>query len=106
MCACSLCVPLLATPWTVARQAPLSMGFFRQEYWGGLPFPAAGDLPDPGIEPESLLSPALASTLMAESEEELKGLMMKVKKMSEKLAYSSTFKKLRSEHSVPSLHGK
>ena len=43
---------------------------------------------------------------MAESEEELKGLMMKVKKMSEKLAYSSTFKKLRSEHSVPSLHGK
>ena len=60
MCACSLCVPLLATPWTVARQAPLSMGFFRQEYWGGLPFPAAGDLPDPGIEPESVLSPALA----------------------------------------------
>ena len=46
------------------------------------------------------------TTLMAESEEELKGLMMKVKKMSEKLAYSSTFKKLRSEHSVPSLHGK
>ena len=46
------------------------------------------------------------TTLMAESEEELKGLLMKVKKMSEKLAYSSTFKKLRSWHLVPSLHGK
>ena len=40
-----------ATPWTVASQAPLSMGFFRQEYWSGLPFPPPGDLPDPGIEP-------------------------------------------------------
>ena len=40
-----------ATPWTVARQAPLSMGFFRQEYWCGLPCPPPGDLPDPGIEP-------------------------------------------------------
>ena len=38
------------TPWTVARQAPLSMGFLRQEYWSGLPFPPPGDLPDPGIE--------------------------------------------------------
>ena len=41
------------TPWAVARQAPLSMGFPRQEYWGGLPLPAPGDLPDPGIEPGS-----------------------------------------------------
>ena len=41
-------------------QAPLSMGFPRQEYWSGLPFPSPGDLPDPGIEPESLVSPALA----------------------------------------------
>ena len=40
-----------ATPWTVARQAPLSMGFSRQEYWSGLPFPSPGDLPDPGIKP-------------------------------------------------------
>ena len=40
-----------ATPWTVARQAPLSMGFSRQEYWSGLPFPSPGDLPNPGIEP-------------------------------------------------------
>ena len=42
-----------ATPWTVARQAPLSMGFPRQEYWSGLPFPSPGDLPDQGIEPMS-----------------------------------------------------
>ena len=45
--------PTLATPRTVARQSPLSMGFSRQEYWSGLPFPSPGDLPDPGIEPWS-----------------------------------------------------
>ena len=50
--------PTLATPWTVAHQAPLSMGFPRQEYWGGLPFPSPGDLPDPGIEPISPASQA------------------------------------------------
>ena len=44
---------LFATLWTVAYQAPLSIGFSRQEYWSGLPCPAPGDLPDPGIEPES-----------------------------------------------------
>ena len=54
-------VRLFATPWTVARQAPLSMGFSRQEYWSGLPFPPPGDLPDPGIEPASLTSPVLAA---------------------------------------------
>ena len=47
-----------ATPWAVTRQAPLSMGFPRQEHWSGLPFPSQGDLPDPRIEP---LSPALQS---------------------------------------------
>ena len=46
-------VRLFATLWTVAHQAPLSMGFSRQEYWSGLPFPSPGDLPDPGIEPRS-----------------------------------------------------
>ena len=46
-------VRLFATPWTVARQAPLSMGFSRQEYWSGLPFPSPGDLPDPVIGPVS-----------------------------------------------------
>ena len=50
----------LAAPWTVARQAPLYMGFSRQECWSGLPFPTPGDLPDPGIKPMSLASPALA----------------------------------------------
>ena len=44
-------VQLFVTPWTVAHEAPLSMGFSRQEYWSGLPFPPPGDLPDPGIEP-------------------------------------------------------
>ena len=49
-------IRLFVTPWTTARQAPLSMGFSRQEYWSGWPCPPPGDLPDPGIEP---LSPAL-----------------------------------------------
>ena len=48
------------TPWTLAYQAPLSMGFSRQEYWSGLPFPSPRDLPDPGIEPMSPEYPALA----------------------------------------------
>ena len=46
-------VRLFATPWTVAYQAPLSMGFSKQQYWSGLPFPSPGDLPNPGIEPGS-----------------------------------------------------
>ena len=54
------CIQLFATPWTVAPQAPLSMGFSRQEYWSGLPWPPPEDLPDPGIELVSLTSPALA----------------------------------------------
>ena len=45
--------PTLATPWTIARQASLSMGFSRQKYWSGLPFSSPEDLPDPGIEPRS-----------------------------------------------------
>ena len=53
-------VCLLVTPWAVARQAPQSMELFRQEYWSGLPFLPPGYLPDTGIEPESLESPALA----------------------------------------------
>ena len=46
-------VQLFATSWTVALQTPLSMGFSRQEYWSGLPFPSPGDLPNPGIKPQS-----------------------------------------------------
>ena len=53
-------VGLFATPWTAAYQAPLSMGFSGQEHWSGLPCPPPGDLPNPGIKPESLMSPALA----------------------------------------------
>ena len=57
-------VGLFVTPWTVAYQAPLSVGFSREEYWSGLPFPSPGDLPNPGIKPGS---PALqADTLLSE----------------------------------------
>ena len=57
---CLSCVWLFVTPWTVAHQAPLSMGFSRQEYWSGLSCPPPGDLPNPGIKPMFLMSPALA----------------------------------------------
>ena len=64
---CLLCclshVQLFATLWTIACQAPLSMGFSRKEYWSGLPGPPPGDLLDPGIKPTSLTSPALAGGL-------------------------------------------
>ena len=50
---------LLETLWTVAHQAPLSLGLSRQEYWSGLPFPPPGDLPNPGIKPASPVSSAL-----------------------------------------------
>ena len=57
-------VRLFATPWAVARQALLSMGFPRQEYWSGLPFHPPGDVPDPGTEPKS---PALAGRFFTTS---------------------------------------
>ena len=57
---CFICVWLCATLWSVACQAPLSKGFSRQKYWSGLPCPPSEDLPDPGIKPKSLKSPALA----------------------------------------------
>ena len=61
---CFSCVQLFVTPWTVARQAPLSMGFSSQGYWNGLPFPSPGYLPEPGIKPGS---PALqAESLLFE----------------------------------------
>ena len=65
-----------ATPWTVARQAPLSMGFSGQEYWSGLPFPSPGDLPDPRIELASPTSSALAGGFFTTK---LSGKPMKVK---------------------------
>ena len=52
--------------WTVARQSTLSIGFSRQEDWSGLPYPTPEDLPDPGIEPTSFISPALAGALTTE----------------------------------------
>ena len=53
-CSSLSCVQLFATPWTVAHQNPLSMGFSKQKYWSGLPFPSPGNLPNPGIEPSLL----------------------------------------------------
>ena len=112
------------------------MGFSRQEYWSGLPFPSPGDLPDPGLEPGSpaLQADSLPSeppgaqmehnlesktagrninnlryaddiTLMAESEEELKSLLMKVKEESEN-SWFKTQHQTKSWHVVPSLYGK
>ena len=62
-------VQLFGTPWTVAHQAPRSMGFSRHEYWSGVPLPSPGDLPGPGIEPRSpaLQADALPSELPAEA---------------------------------------
>ena len=60
-------VQLIAAPWTVAHQVLLSVEFSRQEFWGGLPFPASGDSPDPGIEPMSPASSALANRFITTS---------------------------------------
>ena len=78
-------------PSTVARQAPLSMGFSRQEYWSGLPFPLSGDLLDPGIEPES---PALLSDCLP-SEPTIKGIVVIVSGLTEFFALRD--KALRNE---------
>ena len=71
VCVCALshfrCVQLFATLWTVAQQAPLSMGFSRQEYWSGLSCLPPGDLPNPGSETMSLTPPALAGRLFTTS---------------------------------------
>ena len=61
------CVWLCVTIWTVACQVPLSVDFSRQEYWSALPFPPPGDLPNPGIEPKSLMFPALAGGFLTTS---------------------------------------
>ena len=58
------CVRLFANPWTIVRQAPVPMRFFRQEYWSGLSFPISGDLPDPRIQPTSFTSLALAGRFL------------------------------------------
>ena len=63
-------IRLFVAPWTAAHQVPLSMGFSRQEYWSGLPFPSPGDLPDPGLEPgfPTLQADALPSKPPGKSE--------------------------------------
>ena len=60
-------VQLFRIPWTIACQAPLPMEFSWQEYWSGVPFPTPGDLPNPGIEPTSLVSPEMASRYFTSS---------------------------------------
>ena len=60
-------VQLSLTPWTVACQVTLSMGFSRKEYWSGLPSPLPGDLPNPGIEPMYLMSPTLTGEFFTTS---------------------------------------
>ena len=70
-------VRVFVTPWTVAHQVPLSLGFPRQEYWSGLPCSAPRDLPNPGIEPASLVSPALhADSLPTEPPGKLSNLVI------------------------------
>ena len=64
---CFNCAQLFAIPWTVVHQAPLSMRFSRKEYWSGYPFTSPGDLPNSGIEPVSLMSPALAGVFFTTS---------------------------------------
>ena len=70
---------LFVTPWTVAHLAPLTMGFSRQESWSVLPFPIPGDLPNPGLEPESLSSPVLAGGFFTTSATWEALLLLKVK---------------------------
>ena len=99
---CSVVSDSSATPGTTVHQAPLSMGFPRQEYWSALTFPSPGDLPNPGIEPGLHISCAAGgffttgrninnlryaddTTLRAESEQELKSPLMKVKEEAEKV---------------------
>ena len=77
--------PTLCDPWTVAHKAPLSMGFFRQEYWHGLPFPSPGDLPNPGIEPRS---PALQADALTSEPPGGRILLNHALKMEDLVSYS------------------
>ena len=100
-----------ATPWTVAYQAPPSMGFSRQEYWSGFPFPSPGDLPHPGVECGSPISPAsvvrsshqvakvLAFHLQHQSLHEHPGLMSFSMDWLDLLAVQETIKSLLQHHS-------
>ena len=87
------CVRLFATPWTVAYQVPPTMGFSRNEYWSGLPFPSPGDLPNPGIKPRS---PALhVDSLLIElpgKSEAGRGDFKKIKKKKKKMRAWTSFR--------------
>ena len=75
------CVQLFATPWTAAYKAPPSMGFSRQEYWSGVSFPSPGDLPNPGIEPQSPALEADALTSEPPGKPYLRGGLWQIPKM-------------------------
>ena len=106
-CAQSLSYVLLfVTPWAVAHQASLSLDFSRQEYWSRLLFLTPGDLPDSGIKPMSLESPALAGRFFTPEPSGKPSYRTTSKRRVEKLAQNSTFIKPRLWHPVPSLHGK
>ena len=75
------------TPWTVAYQVPPFMGFSRQDYWSGLPFPSPGDLPDPGIEPRS---PALWADALSSKPPGKPGMSEKEKQLARQNCYSET----------------
>ena len=75
MLRCSIVSDTFLTPWTIAHQAPPSMGFPRQEYWGGMPFPSPGKLPNPGIEHRS---PALAGDSLPLSHRETRAEALKL----------------------------
>ena len=89
------------TPWTVARQAPLSMGFSRQEHWSGLPFPSPGDLLAPGIELLSTVSPALQA---GSSPTELQGEPKPRHCVEKQRRYSAHEGPCSQGHSLPSGH--
>ena len=73
-CMVNPCTFLSTCFWTIAHQAPLSMGFSRQEHWRGLPCPPPGDLPDPGVQPASLTSPALTTSTTRKAPEPMAAL--------------------------------
>ena len=93
----------LATPWTIACQAPLSVGYSRQEYWSGLPFPSPGDLPNPGIEPRP---PALqADSLPPELQGKPWSLLIRVLIPSQGLYTHNLITSQRHSFQIPSSHG-
>ena len=90
------------TPWTVASQAPLSMGFSRQEYWSGLPLPSPGDLFNPGVKPESLMSLALQADSLLLSHQGSLYFFLEIRKFIMKKSQTNTMRNFK----ILSLRGK